>query len=773
MSQAAELLNSLSGDSVATYTANVEEEHIIVGSDRFIRIPDSLKRLGVQRDKDIETVTFDCPRYWDKHDLSQMVIYVNYVLPNGEDGRYPVQNVVAIGTMLHFDWTISDYVTQYQGQISFLICAVMTDEEGNEKLHWNSELNQEAYISEGLECSESPIHQYPDIITHLLTRMNEVEAIATPGAMQTYTDTWLEKNHARILAEIEAKGKATLDTIPEDYTETHNMAEESVRTKADAIVGTAEGTVISVADSSDDHIRNLRVLGKTTQVTTTGTQLFNPYAEQNNSFGNATVENNGSRITVAGTYYVSWPLVLKAGVTYYINFNTVGAATNRAIRFEYPDKEITETVTNPASFTPTKDTVSVYLYAGLGTEDAIIYENVQISEGSSALPWEPYSGGVASPSPDWPQDLVTIENPEIAIHGKNLIDCSDVTLDEVDEYYHTFDTGFEPIIGETYTLSMDVATNVFPFAINIGCGQTACHSDMTPKISGAYSENGRVALTFVWRLTPTQLAKNYTKLYIRAPRYGSPTTFAATVSNVQLERGAKATEYEPYRKSQILDVPYVLPSVPVTSDGNFTDENGQQWVCDEIDFERGVYIQNIQTVVLDGSENISREERSNNTYRYVIRQYGPVKVKPTLGGYCSHFKYNIAPIGANDVDNAVSLWTTGYPYCRCDSITSVEDMSTWLLQQYENGTPVTVMGVLDSPIETPLTTAELEAFKALYTNHPNTTVLNDSGAPMQLTYNVDTKIYLDSLPKATDEQVMDCVSAWLDSHFTSAEGVSF
>ena len=130
MSQAAELLNSLPGDSVATYTANAEEEHIVVGSDRFIRIPDSLKRLGVQRDKDIETVTFDCPRYWDKHDLSEMVIYVNYVLPNGEDGRYPVQNVVAIGTMLHFDWTIGDYVTQYQGQISFLICAVMTDEEG-------------------------------------------------------------------------------------------------------------------------------------------------------------------------------------------------------------------------------------------------------------------------------------------------------------------------------------------------------------------------------------------------------------------------------------------------------------------------------------------------------------------------------------------------------------------------------------------------------------------------------------------------------------------
>jgi hypothetical protein len=92
---------------------------------------------------------------------------------------------------------------------------------------------------------------------------------------------------------------------------------------------------------------------------------------------------------------------------------------------------------------------------------------------------------------------------------------------------------------------------------------------------------------------------------------------------------------------------------------------------------------------------------------------------------------------------------------------------------YLERSPMTVNYVLATPIETPLTTAELEAFKALYTNHPNTTVLNDSGAHMVVSYNVDTKTYFDNMPKATDEQVMTYVSAWLDNHFTSAEGVSF
>lgn len=762
MSQAAELLNSLSGDSVATYTANAEEEHIIIGSDRFIRIPDSLKRLGVQHDKDIETVTFDCPRYWDKHDLSQMVIYVNYVLPTGEDGRYPVQNVVAIGTMLHFDWTISDYVTQYQGQISFLICAITTDEEGNEKLHWNSELNQEAYISEGLECSESPIHQYPDIITHLLTRMDEVEAIATPGAMQGYTDAWLEANHARILAEIEAKGKATLDTIPEDYTETHNMAEESVRTKADAIVGTAKGTVISIPDSSDDHIRNLRVFGKTTQVTTTGTQLFNPYAEQNNSFGNATVENNGSRITVTGTYYVSWPLVLKAGVTYYINFNTVGAATNRAIRFEYPDKEITGTVTNPASFTPTKDTVSVYLYAGLGTEDTIIYENVQISEGSSALPWEPYSAGVASPSPEWPQPLINVENPTVGVHGKNLA-VQKYAIDTTTKGMRIFtqNNASEALLNGTAESLFShtvLSTGLLPpGTYTVSATGVNLHDDGHDRLYVADYYTGKVYANYIRdgshkTITITEPARFRIDMVFK-----EGTVYNNSLIKIQIESGDVATEYEPCKVTQSISSDHAFLGVPVELNGNYIDSNGQQWVCDEVDFERGMYVQRIGTEVFDGSiDEIWHDELVlDKTVMFRIQISDSVNVGNVVGKdyLCSNFV--VKNMYNSDVQG--TQHTMQQFYFRLNK-TALPTADTEGFRSYLGSSPMTVNYVLAVPIETPLTAAELEAFKALYTNRPNTTVFNDSGAPMELTYNVDTKTYVDNGIQRTVAEVMEAIA---------------
>lgn len=126
MSQTEELLNSLSSDDITTYLANAEEEpHIVVGDDRVITVPESLKRIAVQYDHNVETVTFDCPRYWDGLDMSKMVVYINYKLPNRMLGSYVADNVTVDESdtnLMHFTWTISRNVTESEGYISFLVC---------------------------------------------------------------------------------------------------------------------------------------------------------------------------------------------------------------------------------------------------------------------------------------------------------------------------------------------------------------------------------------------------------------------------------------------------------------------------------------------------------------------------------------------------------------------------------------------------------------------------------------------------------------------------
>ena len=195
MSRADELLDAVSNEGIALYTANpTTEAHIIVDSNRFITVPEELKRIAVQFDNNMETVTFDCPRYWDGIDMSKMKVYINYLTNSNVRGMYWADKVTVDpqdDTIMHFDWLITRNVTLVKGPISFLVCIRDVDEEGNESNHWNSELNQEMYVSEGLECEESILEQYPDIITQLLTRMDYVEEIATPEHMQNYVNEFL------------------------------------------------------------------------------------------------------------------------------------------------------------------------------------------------------------------------------------------------------------------------------------------------------------------------------------------------------------------------------------------------------------------------------------------------------------------------------------------------------------------------------------------------------------------------------------------------------
>lgn len=179
MNQTEELLNSLDENEIAAYSADsITEPHIIIGADRFITVPDELKRIAVQFDHNVETVTFDCPRYWDEHDMSTMAVYINYMLPNQEMGSYPASNVRVDeldDSLIHFDWTVSGNVTRLNGNVAILICVKNTNEEGNVVTHWSSELNRDMYVSEGMDCSEVTAELDSDVVTQLLLRMDSVE----------------------------------------------------------------------------------------------------------------------------------------------------------------------------------------------------------------------------------------------------------------------------------------------------------------------------------------------------------------------------------------------------------------------------------------------------------------------------------------------------------------------------------------------------------------------------------------------------------------------
>lgn len=179
MSQAEDLLDNLTPEEMALYTINPKtEEFITIDENRTITVPDELRRIAVQYDNNIETVSFSCPRYWDEHDLSTMFIYINYQRPDNQKGRYLAKNVrvdESDESIFHFDWIIGAEITQAIGNIKFSVCAMKSETEENDDLHWNTEINSQLTISPGLECTDSVVGEYPDIINDLLTRMEAIE----------------------------------------------------------------------------------------------------------------------------------------------------------------------------------------------------------------------------------------------------------------------------------------------------------------------------------------------------------------------------------------------------------------------------------------------------------------------------------------------------------------------------------------------------------------------------------------------------------------------
>lgn len=193
------------------------------------------------------------------------------------------------------------------------------------------------------------------------------------------------------------------------------------------------------------------------------------------------------------------------------------------------------------------------------------------------------------------------------------------------------------------------------------------------------------------------------------------------------------------QQSLTVSTPNGLPGIPVEAGGNYTDEDGQQWICDEIDFEEGKYTKNCNIITVDESSNISlsfTNEFGINNFRY---NADVVSNKPRA--ICNALKEQ-TELAANVKDEGF-LVSSYVIYIRLKA-TSYPDVET--LKTYLKSSPL--MFIVQKPVTsvTDISSEEISAYKQLFSNYPNTNVFND-GTPqagMEVTYTADTKMYIDN-----------------------------
>ena len=548
---------------------------------------------------------------------------------------------------------------------------------------------------------------------------------------------------------------------------------EDVKKRQNILVGSETGSRVCVTDAFEAPLEGLVLYGKSTQVTTTGAQLIDINSFQKDNSVSVKIVNNysieltstiekdasdsskvysnvlidadilvGKTITMS---YDEWNSNVPnetavCGIMYNINGKNY---------YEHLKNSRIKTVTIPLGAKDCK--VRLFLIEGVsttvkaGTYTAII-KGLMICEGTVAKSWEPYTGGKPSPSPDYPQEIQSAKG-EVVVHGKNLFGGR--------FYYANYANGVLEIDGsrkaDEVKLPFAPMYETFGVCKVIKCqkGKTYVISVTNPNKNAAIGmaeyENIEKAIDVNKALGFTKvdnkiLKKSYTAKsggilvcgIVGTWTDGKTTVHECTESELlQVEEASEATTYESYRPSQIFTItsPTGLPGIPVPSGGNYTDETGQQWICDEVDLERGVYVQRVYSVIVDG-------------VNVAFSQMGP---------YCNINLMNMpcAKLIGGQRTTAESTFTSeswnfnpdsGFLYIVKENYAEILNESC----RRHNGE---VIYALATPIETPLSETDIAAYRALTTYGP-TTIVETDGARMKLDYQQDVNIVIKQLTDA-------------------------
>ena len=232
-----------------------------------------------------------------------------------------------------------------------------------------------------------------------------------------------------------------------------------------------------------------------------------------------------------------------------------------------------------------------------------------------------------------------------------------------------------------------------------------------------------------------------------SPEYPQPIVSAGGGGSIALTISDGAGQSQ----SLTLSTPNGLPGIPVNSGGNYTDASGHQWVCDEVDFERGVYVQRVKLFEMTSKTNIVSLKMYNTVafnggyWPFRVNAWADKIIKGSIV-MCNNFQFGstwnqaverICTVGAN-IDFNIEFSRIGVTFDSNDQ-EAVNKVKQWISKN-----PMFCLCQLVIPIETPLSDEELAAYRALHTYDGTTVVTPDDAlAEVEVDYIVKPKAYIE------------------------------
>lgn len=401
---------------------------------RVIDVPAEYQLLGVESDEKVERMYFQCPKIvGDNIDLSKLALRVNFRNANDQKDQYIVDDVEISGDNITFSWLLSRRVTQYKGNVSFIVCAVKAsgEEITNE---WNTTLAT-AQVLEGLEADITLPEEDTDVVKQLIAvatqKITDVQN-ATSFANAAASNADIKAQEAANAAE-DARG--VIDQITKD---------SYLHTTTQTFVDTVKASPTAYGNAIPEQIE-----GYIKQDTTKGAQLFDANNLVDYHSGTHVVIKNGEEISTTGklvnsstkssSQYEMQGEVLESlkGKTIYVyaEWETENGWVECGISSpsgnKYPKFVNKQFIPIEVPSDVTKINIALVPNAKSETEETTVFKNVWVGLNEYDR-WEPYTGEQPSPNPDYPQ----------IVHGVGDMGFFDGEL--LQGYYQVSDGTFKP-----------------------------------------------------------------------------------------------------------------------------------------------------------------------------------------------------------------------------------------------------------------------------------------------------------------------------------------
>ena len=454
--------------------------------------------------------------------------------------------------------------------------------------------------------------------------------------------------------------------------------------------------------------KRFSILGNSHQDSTTGKQLFDVSALKNIS--GFSVDEDG--FIMQKVYNTTSPKTLKelipsieAGKSYYLSVDNPDDFTG----FFGFTGSVSAWHKNQ-TFVPKEDDLNIRpgIVSKVGGNARY---RLMITEGQTASPYEPYTGGKPSPSHDYPQQIKNVGKwneekqkyeVDVRVTGKNLFDKDSVQLnvefgdansDFISMKDGWFVSDFIPVFsGKTYFIS----------------GKKTGYGYKLYDIDKHFIKN--------IQLTHGRLSVEDGINYVRINGE------MKDLKNIQVELGTTATSYEPYYKEQTATI---TMDEPLRGIGKYQDKITKDGLA-----------RRIRSVMLNGNEDwkLYGSNGNINNFGYILREAISNNVGQRSSLTFSSYKSGVWATDRLGQDMFARIIRINLPK---DVFPDVETLRNWLSQS-----KTTLQYVLEKEVIVPISQSEQDAIRALTTYHPTTVITVDGGdvdAGIEVEYAVKNK----------------------------------